>query len=58
MLMFVRTLVMHRIKWYIYKCSRRKNIPTAEGLEWEIEDMGRILEGTRYRGQLGKIWVN
>jgi hypothetical protein len=56
MLTYARTLVMHRIKWYIYKISRRKSVPTFIGLEWEIEDMGNILEGTRYRGQISKIW--
>jgi hypothetical protein len=54
---FVRTILMHRIKWYIYKTSRRKSLPTAEGLDWEIEDLGRVLEGTRYRGLLSTVWI-
>jgi hypothetical protein len=52
--------IMMKIKWYRYMNFRRiqRKLVDINELEWEIKWLGKILEKSKYKGTIGKIWGN
>jgi hypothetical protein len=46
-----------KIKWYMnFRRIQRKLVDIYE-LKWEIKWLGKVLEKTKYRGIMEKIWI-
>jgi hypothetical protein len=49
--------IMMKIKWYMnFRRIQRKLVDIYE-LKWEIKWLGKVLEKTKYRGIMEKIWI-
>jgi hypothetical protein len=49
--------IMMKIKWYMnFRRIQRKLVDINE-LKWEIKWLGKVLEKTKYRGIMEKIWI-